>query len=153
MAKVEVAQLRKITLGTIGAQPDFEELMKAEGKKMKLAHIFGVVTRAKPGSSDFGPFVAFLGTFRAVNLTSKEQFESAKCILPQFLEEQLFGALPADGAGANVEFALEISAKYDKDAATKYVYEAKSLLPTVENAQMVALENRVKEAAKLLEKK
>lgn len=149
MAEKETSYPRKITLKTIGAQPDFEKLMKAEGKKMSLAHIFGVITRSKPGQSDLGAFVKFLGQFKAVNTATGEIFESAAIILPRFLEEQLYGALPAEGAG-NVEFAIELSAKYDKDAATKYVYEARNLLPLKENAQMKELESRVGERVKAL---
>jgi hypothetical protein len=148
-ASTEPERLRKITLGTISAQPDIEKLLKMDGKRMDCADIFGVATKAKPGSSDFGPFVAFLGSFRAVNLQTKEIFESSKIIFPQFIEEELFGAFGEGGVG-NVEFAFRISAKYDKDAATKYVYEMKSLLPVKENAQLSGLLDRVKEAAKAL---
>lgn len=146
----EVSTPRKLTLKTIGAQPDFEKLLKADGKRMKLAHIYGVATKAKPGTSDLGAYVKFLGQFRAVNLATKEVFESSAAILPKFLEEQLFGMLPE--GGGNVEFAIELSAKYDKDAATKYVYEAKSLLPAKENAQLADLTARVNEAVKALPK-
>jgi hypothetical protein len=148
MAGNEIQTPRKITLKGIGAQADIEKLMSADGRRMKLAHVYGVATRAKPGQTDTGPYVKFLGQFRAVNLATKEVFESSAIILPRFIEEGLFAALP-DGGG-NVEFAVEISAKFDKDAATKYVYESKSLLPTQENAQLAQLETRVKEAAKAL---
>lgn len=146
----EVNTPRKITLKTIGVTPDFEELMKAEGKKMKLAHIFGVATKAKPGQSDLGPYVKFLGQFRAVNLATKDEYESSAIILPRFLEEQLFGMLPE--GGGNVEFAFELSARFDKDAATKYVYDARNLLPVKENAQLMDLAGRVKDAVKSLPK-
>lgn len=142
-------RLRKITLGTIGAQPDMEKLLEKEGKKQDCADIFGVATKAKPGSSDFGPFVAFLGSFRAVNLQTKQVYEASKLILPRFIEEELYGAFGEDGTG-NVEFAFRVSAKYDKEAATKYVYDMKSLLPVKENAQLSGLLERVKEAAKAL---
>lgn len=147
--KNAVERLRKITLGTISAKPDIEELLKKDGKRMDCADIFGVATKAKPGSSDFGPFVAFLGSFRAVNLQTKEIFESSKIILPKFIEEELYGAMGEDGTG-NIEFAFRISAKYDKDAATKYVYDMKSLVPVKENAQLAGLLDRVKDVAKAL---
>ena len=146
----EVNTPRKLTLKTIGAQPDFEKLMAAPGKRMKLAHIFGVATKGKPGQSEHGAYVKVLGQFRATNLLTKESYESSTAILPKFLEETLYGMLPE--GGGNVEFAIELSAKYDAEAVTKYVYEAKNLLPPAENAQLVALESRVKEAVKALPK-
>lgn len=149
-ATKDVERLRKITLATIGAKPDFELLMKADGKRKDLADIYGVATKAKPGTSDYGPYVAFLGQFRAVNLETKQVYESSKAIFPQFIEEELFGALGQGGETPNVEFAMRISAKYDKDAATKYVYDMKPIIPPRENAQFSALESRVKESAKLL---
>lgn len=145
----EVERLRKITLGTIKVQPDIEELMKAPGRKLDLADIYGVATKAKPGTSDYGPYVSFLGSFRAVRLADKAVFESSKIILPQFIEEELFGAF-GEGMTGNVEFAFRVSAKYDKEAATKYVYDMKSLVPVAENAQLAGLLGKVKEAQKAL---
>jgi hypothetical protein len=145
----EVERLRKITLGTIGVQPDIEALMAAPQKRLDLADIYGVATKAKPSNSDYGPFVAFLGSFRAVRLADKQVFESSKIILPKFIEEELYGAF-GDGMTGNVEFAFRISAKFDKDAGTKYVYDMKSLVPVKENAQLAGLLEKVKEAAKAL---
>lgn len=145
----EVERLRKITLGTLKVQPDIEELMKAPGKHLDLVDIYGVARKASPGTSDYGAFVAFLGAFRAVRLSDRQVFESSKIILPKFIEEELYGAF-GEGMTGNVEFAFRVSAKYDKEAATKYVYDMKSLVPVAENAQLTALLGKVKEAAKAL---
>ena len=146
----EIEYPRKLTIKTImGNNPDVEELLKKEGKRDNLCIIFGVATRAKPGQSDLGPYVKFLGQFRAQNLKDRRQFESSVCILPRFLEEQLFGAMGAEGA-LNVEFAFQISVKYDKEAATKYVYEARNLVPAKESDALAALTARVGEASKAL---
>lgn len=150
MATKEREQLRKITVRKVmGEKPDIEALLKAPGKRMDLMDVYGVVTKAKPGSSDYGEYVRFLGTFVAINLQTKEEFESSVCILPRFLEEGLYGALGTEGA-QNVEFALRLSIKYDKEAATNYVYEHKNLVPTKETDAMQALADKVKAAAKAL---
>lgn len=147
--QTEVQNPRKLTIKVVmGGNPDIEVLLKAPGKRINLCQIFGIATKAKPGQSDMGPFVAFLGQFRATNLETGEIFESPKMILPKFLEEQLHAVLPE--TGGNVEFAFQIAVKYDATAATKYVYEAKNLLPPAENAQLDDLTKRVKEAGKLL---
>ncbi len=108
MAKNEVERLRKITLKGIGAQCDVEKLFGTEGKRLDLADVYGVATKAKPGQSDYGGYVAFLGQFRAINLETKQVFESSKCILPRFIEEELYGALGDSGESANVTFAIRI---------------------------------------------
>lgn len=148
-AATEPETVRKITLGVLGVQPDIEELMKADGKRLDLCDLYGVATKAKPGSSDYGPFVAFLGDFRAIRLADKAAFASRKIIFPAFIEEELYAAF-TDGVNGNVEFAMRISAKFDKDAATKYVYEMKPIIKPAESAQLTALESRMKEQAKLL---
>lgn len=148
MAK-EIETVRKITLGTIGVQPDIEELLKKPGKRADLCDLYGVATKAKPGSSDYGPFVAFLGQFRAKRLADGQEFDSRKIIFPAFIEEELYGAFGEDNTG-NVEFAMRISAKYDADAATKYVYEMKPIIKPKENAQLADLMTRANEAAKAL---
>jgi hypothetical protein len=140
---------RKITLKVIGASPDFEKLLAAEGKRMACADIYGIATKGKPGQSDLGPYVRFLGQFRAVNLATKQVYESPVCILPRFIEEGLWGALGMDGA-QQVEFAVRISAKFDKDSATKYVYEARNLLPVKEADALAQLASRVGESVKAL---
>lgn len=147
MAAKEIERVRKITLGTIKCQPDIEALIKS--KRIDLCDLYGIATRAKPGSSDYGPYVAFVGTFRAVRLEDKAEFESSKIILPQFIEEELFAAFNGEASG-NVEFAMRISAKFDKDAATKYVYDMVPLIKPKENAQLADLLGKVKEATKLL---
>lgn len=149
MAGKDVETLRKITLGTLEVQPDIEELLKKPGKRMDLCDLYGVATKAKPGSSDYGPFVAFLGTFRAKRLADGAEFEARKIIFPSFIEEELYGAFGEDNSG-NVEFAMRISAKYDADAATKYVYEMKPIIKPAENAQLANLMDRAKEALKAL---
>lgn len=148
-APKEVERVRKITLGVIKVQPDIEVLLAAEGKRMECADIYGIAKKAKPGQSDFGPYVAFLGSFRAVRLSDGQVFESSKIILPQFLEEDLFACF-GEGLEGDVEFAFRITAKYDKESATKYVYDAKPLIKPAENTQLENLLARVNVAAKAL---
>lgn len=144
--ETEVQNPRKITIKTVCGKIDFEDVQKAG--VLPLMDVYGVATRAKPGSTDLGAFVAFLGQFRATNLRTKERFESAKIILPKFLEESLYGALPEEGG--QVQFAFRLSAKYNKDVATKYEYQAKSLIKPAESDILAALEGQVTEAVKAL---
>lgn len=144
MANVKMEQVRKITLGTIGAQPSLEEIAKMEktGMALELADVYGIATKFKPDDSDKGPFVRFYGSFRAVNLRTKQVFTAGTMILPKLIEEGLFAVMSAEGVN-NVRFAFRVRAKFDKKAATKYVYAAESLTPTSEDDPVALLERQV----------
>lgn len=147
----EVNTPRKITTKTMlnGEKVDIEKLIAAEGKRLFVGDVFGIANRFKPGASDLGPYVKFLGSFRATGADG-EVYESNVLILPKFLEEQLHAVMPNEGEAGGVEFAFRLTVKYDKDVATKYVYEAKSLLPPKEADQLAALAERVGAATKAL---
>lgn len=126
-------RIRKITVKTVYGKIDFEKLM--EKKQLPVMTIYGVARNMQPGASELGPFVAFLGDFRAVNMDTGEEFASAKCILPKILEEQIAGAAP----GVNdkeIKFAFELGTKYDASAATKYVYTYRPLLESQDASVM-----------------
>jgi len=139
---------RKITLKEVGAQPSNEDkaaMLLDSTKEITLARIYGVAGAFKPGNSDHGPFVKFMGQFKAVNMRTGEIFIGTTLILPRFLEEQLHGHLSAGTVG--VEFAFEVSAKGDqpgaKKSATGYTYTAKPLIGFAENSALAALEAKI----------
>lgn len=148
-----VSYPRKITIKEIGAQPSNEEraaMLTNPALVTPLARIYGIAGAFKPGmgSTPDGtqkPYIKFLGQFKAVNLKTGEVFQSASMILPGFIEEQLHGAMTADGT-RSVEFAWEISAQGDqpgkKKSATGYTYNAKPLLDVGENSALTALESK-----------
>ena len=147
----EVNTPRKITTKTMlnGEKVDIEKLIAAEGKRLFVGDVYGIANRFKPGASDLGPYVKFLGSFRATGADG-EVYESNVLILPKFLEEQLHAVMSSEGEAGGVEFAFRLTVKYDKDAATKYVYEAKSLLPAKEADALAQLAERVGAAVKAL---
>lgn len=138
MAKIET--LKKITLGTCEAKPDMEMLAKLEknGGSQPLLDVYGIATKFKPGASQYGEYVAFLGSFRAVRHSDRAAFQSGKIILPKMIEEQLWGVMGPDVS--NVQFAFRIGCKFDKKAATKYVFTAESLTPPAENDPLSVFE-------------
>ena len=140
---------RKITLKECGAQPTKEEraaMLLNAALKVPLLRVYGIAGAFKPGSSDFGPFVKFIGQFKAINLKTGEIFVASSMILPQFIEEQIHGYL-SSGATTGVEFAFEISAQGDqpgaKPSATGYTYGAKPLMGFAENSALAALEAKI----------
>lgn len=142
--------VRKLTTKVIfGGNPDVEELLKAEGKKMDLALIAGVARKFKPDSSEHGNFVRFYGQFQGVNMVTGERFEAGQAILPGAGQDALYGAMGSEGEAVTVEFAYLISAKYDKDAVTKYVYECRPVTKPKENDPVAQLLKSVEGQLKL----
>lgn len=140
--KPEIESLRKITLKTIGAQADIEKLMDAPSRRMDLCDVWGVATIAKPGQSDHGAYVKFLGEFKARNLLTGQVYGARALILPRFIEEEIYGALTAPGA-QSVDFGFRVSAKFDKDAATKYVYDVKHAMKAKESEALAQIEDQM----------
>lgn len=80
-----VEMVRKITIKTVMTEAvDIIDLNKK--KSIDLCQIYGAVTAFKPGASDLGSYVRFIGEFKAVNLKTGEIFGAPACILPRFLE-------------------------------------------------------------------
>lgn len=144
--------VRKITVKQVwGSTIDFEEIQKSPDGLLPIMDMFGIAARYKPGESDYGPFTRFIGQFRAINLKTGEMFRAPVCLLPKFLEEDLVAAMTQkDGELNNAEFGVRLSAKYDKTAATKYVYIADSLIESGQSDAMTALENRIRDSAQRL---
>lgn len=147
MAEKRTAEsIRKITIkAVVGEVPDVEALLKAPEKRKDLCTIYGVVRRSKPDSSDYGDFVRFYGQFKGVNLGTGEVFMAPQAILPGIVQDQLYGAMAGGEGAGEVQFAVKIGVKYDKTAATKYLYTAESLMPIQESDALTMLENSLKE--------
>lgn len=151
--------LKKITLKGCGVQPSAEMVAKLEkaydkdkkSAKIDVLDVFGIARKAKPGTTSFGDYLRFAGQFKAVNLQTKEQFQSGAIILPRFLEEQLFSVMGADAVN-DVQFAFRISIAYDADTrnARHYQYTAQPLLKPSENDPLSMLEKTVSDSMKAL---
>lgn len=149
----KVEAMRKLTIKSVcglDREQLLEMVMKDKQKVFPLVKIYGVVTRTRPGESDFGDFVRFIGQFRAVDMATGEVKAAPVVILPKFLEDELAGALA--GGAKDVQFAVQIGVKYDKTAATSYVYMADNLIEPSQNDALTAIEQRMGIAPKLDDK-
>lgn len=155
-AKKDAAKpLRKITVRDVYGKIEgetFDKVRALKGKPLALMDVVGIAGRAKPGTSDYGPFIKFQGQFQATNLATGEVFRSAALLLPKFLEDDLIGAMSIKGSDdvKQAEFAIRLSAIADDKSATKYVYVADSLIEPQESAPLAALIEKASQAAKAL---
>jgi len=125
--------LRKITIKTCG---DFsigrikEVMTKAElkeGETTPLLKIVGECNGAKSGQTDKGEFTKLTGNFVGTDMTTGELYQSAVCILPEFVGAAIGAAALQSG---NVRFAFEIGAKRKDNALTGYEFVVKPLIET-----------------------
>lgn len=130
--------IRKITVKAVCGAIDIEKLIAAPDKQIKLARIFGIATKAKPGASDFGEFVKFQGQFRAINLETGAEYQSGGLILPPVAQDFLEGALSGENV-ESVQFGFDITVRFDNTAIAKYVYEVTPLLEPQENDPLTLL--------------
>lgn len=133
--------LRKIMIASVFGKITLKALADAKDGIIQVAVIWGVIACVKPGESQHGTYVRFIGQFRAMNLETGQCFKSPVCLLPRFIEEELAGGV-TDSSG-NVEFAVRIFAKLDEDAATKYVYMSEPIIEAKESEQLKALEAKM----------
>jgi hypothetical protein len=142
--KMEI--LRKITVKAVAGKVDIEKVLAAPEKKMTLAKIFGIASKAAPDQSDYGAFLRFKGRFRAINYVDGTQFESGSLILPPVAQDMLAGVL--EGVDGSVEFGFEVGVKYDAEAVTKYVYTVTPLFEASKDDPLQRLSNTVLSIAK-----
>lgn len=154
----KVKPLRKITLATVcgkvkGNAELMKEIINADGQAVPLMDVIGIATKAKPGETQMGEFVRFVGQFKAINLKTGEVFAAPACILPNFLADEIHGAMAASDQVKNAQFAFRIGAFYSPESVTQYQYTADPLIPPAEADALVLLEQQAREGAKLLEHK
>ena len=134
--------ITKITVKNVCGSPDLEEIIKAPGKAIELMDVFGLARKVVPGESQYGPYVKFSGTFKAINLQTGETVRSGACILPGTAQELLAGAFSDDTT--EVKFGFKIGVKADKASkGTGYAFTVEPLTDPGENDPLTMLENQI----------
>lgn len=100
-----------------------------DGDTVDLFNVYGIAFDLERGDSDYGPWIAILGSFEAENLHTGELVRATKLFVPDVVTNLLAGVLKSRDGVQSAELSFCIVAKRDKSAATGYVYIARSLLP------------------------
>jgi hypothetical protein len=146
--------LRKISARTVfGSKADIQTLVLADRTKPHpLFRVIGICNGTRHGTSKdrdeetAGPnagqtiispgakgdgkskdWTALLGNFQATKLSTGEIFRSGVCFLPNYVTDSITGQLGVDVEA--VRFGFDISARFDGESATSYVFEAQNLMP------------------------
>jgi hypothetical protein len=128
--KVMAEILSNITLGKIGIQKEaIQPLVLADQKhSISVAMMYWIANAAtdeqsKLKSGEESTYSQFKGQFRARNNLTGKMYRGGKMILPRIVEGEVAGAL-ANPEVDGVEFGFEITARYDKESGTSYVFGA-----------------------------
>jgi hypothetical protein len=118
--------LRKMTLKSLGlTESQLKAVVDASGGHgVAVANIVGKITGSQPGQTALGEYVKLQGNFYGINLDTGEAFESATCLLPNFISDTLVGALDQSD---EVEFGIQVGVKGAK-SATGYEYTCRPLV-------------------------
>lgn len=138
-----MALIKKISVKTVCG--DLKAMLR-EGKLtdgMKLMRVFGIANGIATGVSEYGPWVAFKGTFEAMSYFTGKISHSGRCLLPDVASEVLEGVVLTAEGRAGVEFGFEIILKFDDKSATGYIFEAEPILAPAQNDPLMQLKRTV----------
>lgn len=148
--------LKKITIKTVGAQPDIEKLIAhknahGENSVMPLMSVIGVASDFKPGQTDLGPYIKLLGMFKAINVETGELFVSGACIIPGSGNDLVYGQLKALTEGGSVEFAFRIGVRYTPNSkgGVPYSYDVEQVFEPSQADPLAALEAKISDVLSL----
>lgn len=114
--------------------------------KTPLMEVYGIATDVKTGESNFGPWVALIGRFRATRLSDGEVFQSGVCHLPRMAIELITPLLNADGADS-LEFGFSVGV-IPAENAFGYEYYVESMLEPSESDPLEMLTKRIGQVSK-----
>jgi len=136
--------VNKLTLKTIGCGKTAVQEATAKDKEnaVLLATFIGICEKTKPGQvilpdGTVNEFVKLNGQFQAVNALTGEVYQSNVCLMPPMVADQI--AKANSDSGGDVEFAVQLLARYSEKAATNYMFSAKPLLEAKPSDKMAAL--------------
>ncbi len=127
-----------------------ETVMKDKENEHIVARIIGIASGIKTGEGDNGPWTGLTGQFKGVNVLTGEEFRSGILFMPSVAQDMVVGALMGDTKA--VEFGFDITAKYDEESATSYVYGAVPLFESSESDPLSMLEAKATPMKALEEK-
>ncbi len=140
MAKIEIAKklsMRHIVGGSIPKPVD------EDGKReITLCAVVGIAAGLKHGESNYGPWTALLGNFKALPLYGEnkgKEIRTGQLFLPEAALNTISPYVENASKGESIQFAFEIGVRYDKAANTGYTYFCNSLMEPAENDPLEAL--------------
>jgi hypothetical protein len=137
--------LKKITAKTVLG--DVKKIAFGDDKQLEKGfpamRVLGVVRNVQTGTSDYGDWVKFKGSFKATNLLTGEEFNSSALMLPEVASDLLDTAIQSVGDDfESIECAFDIGLK-GADTSIGYEYTVTPLVEMSTSDPIVALEKQL----------
>lgn len=155
----QIQLVKKIVAKEMVTRKQMTYRMDDDGKVIdpaprQLYTVFGVVRDSKTGESQYGTWLAFLGSFEAVRLSDHERFQSDTLHLQNPAEGLLltqFGGMRKEDATATLGFAFEIGVKpsskwMETGQGNSYEYTVKTVFQSQQHDPLEALRRTVLKA-------
>lgn len=145
---LELENRRKISAKTVMGKIK-KDWIPEKGTK-PLFQVIGQVYGTRKGEGDYGPWVALVGTFEAVNLITGEAFTGPECFLPEPYNGMIADKLTGEGRVNAVDFAYEIGlTPPGPDSTVQYEYSCKPIHDPTAGDPLKALRSRIPRFAQL----
>ena len=133
-----MALVKKISAKTIVG--DVKRLCKDidNAVVINLANFYGRASGFKTGSSDFGNWTAFTGSFEAVNLQTGEEFQARQMFLVEPLQGMLLDQL---ANSESVDFACTLAVVVNDKLPTGYEYRVTPITEIKRSDELESLRN------------
>lgn len=123
----EMESRRRITAKTVMGKIKKDWIPEGKGTT-PLFQVIGQAYGTRKGEGDYGPWVALVGQFEAVNLKTGEFFSGPECFLPEPYNGMIVDRLTGEGRANAVDFAYEIGLKAPgEDSTVQYEYTCKPI--------------------------
>ena len=124
---------KKISTATMGfSTRDLEAIAAASPDDViPVMRVWGIVSGAVPGTSQFGSYVKFTGEIAALNYISGEEARSQALLLPSVAEAVVSSLFTkAQKAGGTAQIAVDITVEFNDSAkgGTKFRYGVRPLI-------------------------
>lgn len=121
-----------------------KDFCEDDGDKVSLYTIFGVANGVKTGTSNYGDWTAFQGTFEAANHVDGLEYASNQAFITEPIQSMLVAALEKSDS---VQFAITVDVKRRDDLNQGYEYLTTPHLQTQENDPLAHLRGNIPKIA------
>jgi hypothetical protein len=123
---------KKLSTQSMGLSSEVLESVASQckGKAIPVLRVWGIVSTATPGASQYGPFIKFGGEIAGMNLITGEEARSQTLLLPGVAEgivKSLFDKAAADGGAAQIGIEISVEENTSTKGGLKYKYVVKPL--------------------------
>jgi hypothetical protein len=123
----------KISTQTMGLKP--AELtsiaLDSKGGDTPVLRVWGIVSGAASGTSQYGNYVKFTGEIAAINLVNGDEARSGALLVPQIAEnviKNLYDKAAKDGGAAQIAIEIGVRENTSTKGGAKYMFTMRPLI-------------------------